>query len=198
MCLGGFLLGIAATYSSLSGAEPEHGPAELRLQAGSQADPDFFSTDAQRITFVVLGVLVVSIIGIGVWSSTDSRRAAGLIGLSTGPSAKNLFLGVKYNDDDSREAMGYFRSLDLREASFVSNRYYTRGQSLDFNLRSLPGFEGAASRVGGLVTSCRSIGGSPESYLVHVRFEALSDLTKTSLTEYLSSLTRRSTAYSRA
>ena len=192
------LLCVLVSLAPIAWADFEASSGELRMHAQSFQDAGSLQANTKTIAVIALATLVLGIVALGIWSSTSSRKAAKLMGLSQGLSAQNLFLGVHYSDGEQKETMGYFRSLDLREATFVSNRDHPRGEDLRFNLVSLPGFPSASAGVLGQVVTCRSLGGSPESYLVAVRFQDVSDQTKDSLGKYIRELTKRSSAFSRA
>ena len=110
---------------------------------------------------LVLGILCLVIL-IGIISSR-SMRARGLI-------VHHLFLKILLNRA-GRELTGFVRTLDIDQMRLVMTEAPTRGEVIQLNLSSLPGFPSEKTNVSGTVSKVKPIGGQNHNYLVSVNLE---------------------------
>jgi hypothetical protein len=155
---------------------------------------------------MAVGLIVLLLVILGSLSSSSSTSKKALQALASGPSAQNLFLGIKYQSlaknaqaqENSEGDIAYLRSLGVTSASFVCSEHLTKDSKVSLALGSLPGFPDTSLTVEGHVIRCKSLGGVPESFMVQIRFGHVTDKTRLPLLNYLSMLTHKPTAFSQA
>jgi hypothetical protein len=145
----------------------------------------FYSSEAAVLAVVLLVLLIMFLIALSATSPKKGEMLQRSVPLFSKPKAHNLFLKVGLSLDNGENLSAYLRALALKEASFVVAHSFTKGQSVKVNLDSLPGFPLDNSFAQGHVTSCRSLGGNPEKYLLRLRFKPLSEDTRRPLLDYL-------------
>ena len=153
--------------------------------------------------FIGLVIVVIFLIILGSWRPRSGYNDTKLRTLADGPSAHNLFLGMKFRSLLAQDAsqpvtseVGYLRSLGVTSASFVAPKPIDKSSRVRLFLGSLPGFPTENLTVDGSVYRCRPLGGEPASFMVYVRFGHLTDATREPLSTYLASLAHRSSALS--
>lgn len=115
---------------------------------------------------VVLGILCLVIL-IGVISSRSIRAGSFAV--------HHLFLKILFKRS-GRELTGFVRTLDVNLMRLVMTEAPVRGETLEMNLSSLPGFPSDKTLVVGTVAKVKPIGGQNHNYLVSLKL----DLPKTS------------------
>lgn len=115
---------------------------------------------------VVLGILCLVIL-IGVISSRSIRAGSFAV--------HHLFLKILFKRS-GRELTGFVRTLDVNLMRLVMTEAPARGETLEMNLSSLPGFPSDKTLVVGTVAKVKPIGGQNHNYLVSLKL----DLPKTS------------------
>lgn len=172
---------------------------EVGLQANSVSEAyDALTSGAERVALVLLVVLVVGVVVLGLWSSATRRGSGSLMKLAAGPSADNLFLGVKFHlgNKETEDHLGYIRALRLRSAALVSPINLRRGDAVKLVMSSLPGFPASELVIPCTVTGVVSMGGEPESFLVQVRFSQLGEKDRLPISAYIMELSKRRGALS--
>jgi hypothetical protein len=177
----------------------ESGADDIAIQSFNSTGDQILSIKTQRLTLLVLWVLVVGIIAVGLLSPSSHLSIDRLIRLGKGPDASNLFLGVQYSDSTRSGVanIGYMRSLGMNNASFVADHRIERSETVRFDFASLPGFSGTDNLVQAQVVRCRPIEGDSKNFLIEVRFSSVSDSVRSALAEYLVQLTSPRSAYNR-
>ncbi len=177
----------------------ESGADDIAIQSFNSTGDQILNVKTQRLTLLVLWVLVVGIIAVGLLSSSSHSSLERLIRLGRGPDASNLFLGVQYSDSTRSGVanIGYMRSLGMNYASFVADHRIDRSETVRFDFASLPGFAGTDNLVQAQVIRCRPIEGDTKNFLIDVRFASISDSVRNALAEYLVQLTSPRNAYNR-
>ena len=161
-------------------------------------------------TFVLgIGLVILLLVILGAISGSSSNKRSALHALANGPSAQNLFLGIKYAalpkvatteqaDAAPMLEVGYLRSLGVSSASFVSSEAIQRDGRVRLYLGTLPGFPNSNIAVEGNVIRCKYLGGSPESFLIQIRFNHMNDQSREPLISYLATLTSKPRALTQA
>lgn len=141
---------------------------------------------------IVLLMLVGLAFALRFWPRLQKSRIP-LGRENSNPVAKELFLQVdycapeKYND----VKRGYLRSLTLDRASIVAqDRNIVEGSHLDVIFDSAKSSEEAVvsddhHAVTGKVVKKKSLGGSPESWLIDVRFQDRNDQADGFIRDYM-------------
>jgi len=147
---------------------------------------------AERLTLVVLWLLVTGVIFIGLVSGKGDRNGDGRLSwLRKGPDANNLFLGMQFFSkaaSDKAPRSGFLRSLGLAQCSFVADATLKRGDEIEINLSSLPGYAGVHTKVTAKVKKIRSLSGDPKHVWVDALFTNLAADEKSDLFDFLKSL----------
>lgn len=110
---------------------------------------------------LVLGILCLVIL-IGIISSRGLR--------TRGLAVHHLFLKILFNRA-GREFTGFVRTLDIDQMRLVMTEAPSRGEVLEMNLSSLPGFPSEKTLVVGKVAKVKPIGGQNHNYLVFVNLD---------------------------
>ena len=110
---------------------------------------------------LVLGILCLVIL-IGIFSSRSLRNR--------GLTVHHLFLKILFNRA-GREFTGFVRTLDVDQMRLVMTEAPSRGEVLEFNLSSLPGFPSDRTLVSGKVAKVEPIGGHSHNYLVNIKLD---------------------------
>jgi len=151
-----------------------------------------FSSQVEWVTFVLLIALIISTVGLAIWSFAAQRPTRELLKLGLDASVRNLFLPIHVHEqENSQELSGFLRSIGLRYASLVITKKYVKGDILVFDLSSLPDFNEEDVHLNATVLRCVSLGGDPASFLLEVRFYAMPDKVRTKLASYIYELTKR-------
>ena len=111
----------------------------------------------------VIGMLTLVLI-LGFISSRRLR--------SRGLAVHHLFLKISLRRNGN-DATGFVRSLDLGEINLVMNEAPIKGENLEFNLSSLPGFPTEGRLIRGTVNRVKPIGGNHQNFTVSVTLERL-------------------------
>jgi hypothetical protein len=162
----------------------------LRLEALANLDVDA----ANPMWVYAVGAALALII---VWNVASRLRHE--LAPGTGAAkAHNLYLqlhfvpvrtGVPEGPGDPPPAsIGHLLALMLDSAVFVASSRYARGQLLDLELGSLPGYPDGAGRVRAEVINLRLAGDGADSYLIKVRFQPLAPDGREALRRYLQAL----------
>jgi hypothetical protein len=111
----------------------------------------------------VIGMLILVAI-LGVISSRRMR--------SRGLAVHHLFLKIILHRN-GQELNGFVRSLDVDTLKLVLTESPTKGEVLEFNLSSLPGFPAEGRIIRGTVNRVKAIGGNHQNFTVDVALERL-------------------------
>jgi hypothetical protein len=100
-----------------------------------------------------------------------------------------MFLKILFNRA-GREFTGFVRTLDIDQMKIVMSEAPTRGEVLELNLSSLPGFPSQSTLVIGKVSKVKPLGGQNHNYLVNVNLDVPNASTKVqdSMISYLEHL----------
>lgn len=131
-------------------------------------------TDNLDLPFQILTGLLILLVLLALWSSATRLRPDEVLPHWTGRGVKNLFLSFRLHlpGGDARGDSAHLMALTLNSAVFVSSRRLARGERVQLDAGSLPGFPESSpnAMMEADVRSCRSLGGDPATYLVSVRF----------------------------
>jgi hypothetical protein len=111
----------------------------------------------------VIGMLVLVII-LGFISSRRMR--------SRGLAVDHLFLKIILRCN-GQEQTGFVRSLDVDALNLVMNVSPSKGDVIEFDLSSLPGFPTEGRSIRGTVNRVKAIGGNHQNFTVDVALERL-------------------------
>jgi hypothetical protein len=167
------------------------GSDDLAIRSFSTNSSSSVTIKAERLTLIVLWLLVTGVIFIGLVSGKGSQSDGRLSWLRKGPGANNLFLGMQFVNkgvNDRSTHSGFLRSLGLAECSFVSDTALKRGDEIEIDLRSLPGYAGNNFKVTARVKKTRSVAGDLKHVWVEALFTNLADEEKSALFDFLKSL----------
>jgi hypothetical protein len=128
----------------------------------------------------VIGILALVLI-LGLISSRRFRVR--------GLGVHHLFLKIALKRANE-QLVGFVRSLDLDEMNLVMGVAPRRGEALQFDLSSLPGFPGEGKMVTGKVSRVKNIGENNHNFLVSVSLEIPSKTAEVALklSDYLRQL----------
>jgi hypothetical protein len=106
-----------------------------------------------------------------------------------GLSAHNLFLEILVRRK-SNQIKGFVRSLDLKSMNLVMTEAPNKGETLLFDLSSLPGFPNQGTSVNGVVDAVKRLGSNDKNFLVSVKLipEQPKDKASSCLQAYLQKL----------
>ena len=147
---------------------------------------------------IVLGFLLL-VVGMIAWSifsnwSTNSKLSSvGFSRLVKGPTAQNLFLGMRFRiaGQPSMELVGYVRSIDTHWVSLVVDGHFRKGQSLDLILSSLPDFPLEKAIARARIVSISRMQGDLSSFLLKLKFESEDpDMVRKLVAEYIYQLSK--------
>ena len=110
---------------------------------------------------VILGLLCLVIL-IGIISSRTLRIRSFTV--------HHLFLKILFKRS-GRELTGFVRTLDVDRMRLVMTEAPARGEVLEMNLSSLPGFPSEKTQVVGTVIKAKPIGGQNHNYLVSLKLD---------------------------
>lgn len=182
-------LSVLLFFSVLGLAE---GSDDLAIRSFSTNGNSSVTIKAERLTLVVLWLLVTGVIFIGLVSGKGDRNGDGRLSwLRKGPDANNLFLGMQFFSkaaSDKTPRSGFLRSLGLAQCSFVADATLKRGDEIEINLSSLPGYAGVHTKVTAKVKKIRSLSGDPKHVWVDALFTNLAADEKSDLFDFLKSL----------
>ena len=148
----------------------------IGIEATSASSGDVHSLSLPTVIGMLILVLVLGMI--------SSRRLKG-----NGLGVHHLFLKIvlkRAND----ELIGFVRSLDLDEMKLVMSVAPAKGEPLQIDLSSLPGFPAAGKTVTGVVSRVKNIGENSHNFLVSVSLQipAQAQEVSTNLATYLRQL----------
>jgi hypothetical protein len=128
----------------------------------------------------VIGMLILVLI-LGLISSRHLRVR--------GLGVHHLFLKIALKRANE-QLVGFVRSLDLHEMNLVMGVAPRRGEALQFDLSSLPGFPAQGKTVTGKVSRVKNIGANNHNFLVRVSLDIPSKSTEVAmkLADYLRQL----------
>jgi hypothetical protein len=128
----------------------------------------------------VLGMLCLVIL-LGIISSRGLR--------SRGLAVHHLFLKINLKREN-KEFTGFVRTLDVDKMRVVMAEAPIRGETLNLELSSLPGFPEEGKFVQGHVTKVKAIGGNNHNFIVTISFDAATSDSRLeeSLVSYLRNL----------
>jgi len=185
-------------------ANSETAPIEIGMTAASG------SGEMSGLSWVILAIVLAAVIMVGIWSSGSSRGGV-LAKLALGPSAQNLFLGLRLavgpvptkpgatppaDPQKTTDHNAFLRSISLKGAQIVIQCKVIKGQRICLHLDSLPGFPGSGESqlshdhvaLEGSVRAAKSLGGNPESLLADIMFGEVAGDTRQRLLNWLGDL----------
>ncbi len=181
------LLLLALLFGTHFGADPA--PAQALAEDPSaelQAEARTSVVNVTDSTYVWIAVITGAIFLMS-FSQIVSRSAIG------GPSARNLFLGVKLKVSEGKpEQSAWVRALDTHSALLVSPKFLAKGDRVRVNLASLPDYPGEGETwVEAEVRRVRSLGGDPATFEVRLRFPRMTQKFREFLNQYVRRLAAR-------
>jgi hypothetical protein len=111
----------------------------------------------------VVGMLIL----VAILGFISSRRLR-----SRGLAVHHLFLKIVLRRQ-GQEQTGFVRSLDVDTLNMVMNESPAKGEVLEFDLSSLPGFPTEGRIIRGTVNRVKPIGGNHQNFTVDVSLERL-------------------------
>jgi hypothetical protein len=129
--------------------------------------------DSLEQPFQILVLIGMVFVALGLWSALSRARSSVA---AFGPSARNLFLGVRVTATHTPSGSfsgvtAHVLRLTPREATLVSPRYVGRGETLQIDLGGLP--DGPTGDLPAQVLQVWALPGEPMTYLLTVRFGKL-------------------------
>lgn len=148
----------------------------IGIEATSRSSGDLHNLSLPLVVGILCLVILIGII------SSRSLRTRGL-------TVHHLFLKILFNRA-GREFTGFVRTLDIDQMKIVMSEAPTRGEVLELNLSSLPGFPSQSTLVIGKVSKVKPLGGQNHNYLVNVNLDVPNASTKVqdSMISYLEHL----------
>jgi hypothetical protein len=131
----------------------------IGIEATSATSGDVHSLSLPAVVGVFILVAVLALI--------SSRRMR-----SRGLAVNHLFLKILLHRG-SREVTGFVRTLDIDSMNLVLNEVPEKGEVLEFDLSSLPGFPTQGRQIRGTVARVKAIGDNHQSVTVDVTLERL-------------------------
>jgi len=181
------------------------GQPDLELQANlPRPEPQDPLTASETIGLGLLLILAVGVFIASLWSSFRERESSSLLHLAHGPTATNLFLGMRFRPigpdapEQGEDLVGHLRVLELSEAVFISPVGLSKGANVRLYLESLPGFPATDLPVDAHVVRCKLIDAEPACFVIVVRFQNLGAEASLPLGQYLNTLNRRSNVLTHA
>jgi hypothetical protein len=127
----------------------------IGIEATSRSSGDIHNLSLPVVLFILCVVILIGII------SSRSLRARSF-------AVHHLFLKILFKRS-GRELTGFVRTLDFDQMRLVMTEAPTRGEALEMNLSSLPGFPSDKTLVVGTVAKVKPIGGQNHNYLVSLK-----------------------------
>jgi hypothetical protein len=121
------------------------------------------SGDIHSFSLPLMIVFLILVLLIGILSSRTLR--------SGGIAVHHLFLKILLKRA-GKELVGFVRTLDVDTVGLVMTEGPTRGELLELNLSSLPGFPLEKTVVIGRVAQVKPLGGANHNYLVQIKLKA--------------------------
>jgi hypothetical protein len=191
------LLNYALMFTSMLGQSKSFAQAGAEYWLPSPVEMDrLFTSISENLALLLLAMLIILVVSVGLWGAIQQHSKELLHTIVT-PKAQNLFLKILVQIDEvgsqseSAPVTGYIRTLGLKDANIVIRGKFRKGMKLKMNLSSLPAFPERTAQISGDVVSFQSLGGNPESFLVHVRFQPVDEQIKVPLAQYLVKLTEK-------
>ncbi|MEN9836180.1 MAG: hypothetical protein RL011_2373 [Pseudomonadota bacterium] len=132
---------------------------------------------------------------LGLWSALTGSRLSYII---RGPAATKLFLGVQLQRAAKPEMSGglpeisaHVVDIDLAHVMFISHSSFSRGEKLTMSFAKVPDFESVTEPYQVTVASCRSLKGTPGSFLVKAHFTRMAPTMRLPLRAFIGQLSRR-------
>lgn len=148
----------------------------IGIEATTASSGDVHGLSLPAVIGMLLLVLILGLI------SSRQLRVKGL-------AVHHLFLKIALKRANE-QLVGFVRSLDLREMNLVMGVAPRRGEALQFDLSSLPGFPAPGKVVMGKVNRVKNLGENNHNFLVSVTLDIPSRSTEVAmkLADYLRQL----------